>query len=100
MSTVDLKTPAMSIKLINIYAPNIDSPAFFKRIFDIIDTNPMDYFLLCGDFNLVINPDLDSDKYKNINNPQSRKLLLNSINGNNWKDIFRQLHPNAKRFTL
>ena len=69
--TVDLKTLAMSIKIINIYAPNIDSPAFFKRIFDIIDTNPMAYFLLCGDFNLVINPDLDSDKYKNINNPQS-----------------------------
>ena len=43
---IDLKTREMSIKIINIYAPNVDSPSFFKRIFEIIDNNSLDYILL------------------------------------------------------
>ena len=39
----------MSIEIINIYAPTVDSPLFFKKVFDIIDSNSLDYFLLCGD---------------------------------------------------
>ena len=89
----------MSIKIINIYAPNVDSPSFFKRIFEIINNSSLDYFLLCGDFNLVLDPTVDCYNYKNINNPQSRNLLLSSMSNGNWKDIFRSLNPNAKSFT-
>ena len=59
----------------------------------------MDYFLICGDFNLVVDPNLDSYNYKSVNNPHSRRLLLSSISNCNWKDIFRELHPNTKRYT-
>ena len=96
---IDLKTTEMSIKIINIYAPNIDTPSFFRKIVNIIDNNLLDYFLLCGDFNLVLDPNLDCSNYKNINNPQSRNVLLSSISDGNWKDIFRYLNPTTKRFT-
>ena len=82
---VDLKTSEMSIKIINIYAPNVDSPSFFKRIFEIIDNSSLDYFLLCGDFNLVLDPTVDCYNYKNINNPQSQNLLLSSMSNGNWR---------------
>ena len=86
--TVDLKTNEMTFKIINIYAPNSDTPSFFQKVMDIIDKNVLDYFLICGDFNLVMDPNLDCHNYKSINNPQSRNLLLSSIANGNWKDIF------------
>ena len=97
--TVDLKTNDMSFKIINIYAPNTDTPSIFQNVIDIIDSNVLDYFLLCGDLNLVLDTNLDCYNYKYINNPQSRKLLLKSIENENWVDIFRYFNPTTKRYT-
>ena len=69
LMTISIETNNTSIKIINLYAPNNDNPAFFENILEIIDNNEMDYFLVCGDFNLTLDPNLDSYNYKNINNP-------------------------------
>ena len=34
---------------------------------------------MCGDWNLVINPDLDTNNYLQINNPRARQEVLNLI---------------------
>ena len=31
---------------------------------------------MCGDFNVVLDPDLDYDNYKHINNQKSRNKVL------------------------
>ena len=70
---VDLHIATISVRLINIYAPNKDTPAFFQNLRQLIENNEQDYLLVCGDFNLTLNPDLDSYNYININNPKSRQ---------------------------
>jgi len=53
--------------------------------------------LLCGDFNLVLDQELDSHNYISINNPQSRREVINMLNNQNLIDVFRFLNPNKKR---
>ena len=49
MIVLDLNIGDISIKLLNIYAQNKDSPEFFNHIIDIIESNIQTYILLCGD---------------------------------------------------
>ena len=96
---VDIKLSTCSVRLINIYGPNHDNPDFFANISQYINTNPEDYVLICGDFNLVLNPKIDSFNYVNINNPKSREKLLEIIQQNNLIDIYRIQHPLTTRYT-
>ena len=66
---LDLNIASISVRLINIYAPNLDTPDFFQNLGEIIDKNKQDYLVIRGDFNLVMNPNLDSYNYVSINNP-------------------------------
>ena len=74
--SIDLKLNDTSIRIINAYAPNIDSPQYFKKIESHILSNETEYILLGGDLNLILDPKLDCDNYKHINNPVARKELL------------------------
>ena len=67
-----------SILLINIYGPNLDSPQFYSDINDIICASTSDFYIICGDFNLVQEFELDCLNYKNLNNPRTRNKLLES----------------------
>ena len=55
--------------------------------------------LICGDFNLVLDPTLDSEFYKHVNKPCARNQLLRTISTLSLIDIYRTLHANAKRYT-
>ena len=85
--------------MITIYAPNVDNPNFFRTIENLILHSDADYNLLCGDFNLVLDPSKDAFNYHKINNPNSRQSVLEIMNANNLIDIFRLCHPNDKRYT-
>ena len=99
MITLDMDIGNLPVKLVNLYAPNRDSPQFFEKVRDILADNDQIYTIICGDLNLVLNPQLDSYKYKHINNPKSRKLLLELMEIFALKDTFRLLYPNLKRYT-
>ena len=45
--------------LLTLYGPNTDSPSFFTDIFEVIERLENEAFIICGDFNLVIDPVLD-----------------------------------------
>ena len=96
---VDLDVSSVSLRLINIYAPNMDSPGFFQSILKLIEESQQDHLIVCGDFNLVLNPELDSFNYVNINNPRSRQCVLEMLQLHNMKDAFRYLHPTLKRYS-
>ena len=49
-----------NIKLVNIYGPNSDSPSFFEKIQEILVSNEQEYIIICGDFNIGLNPTLDT----------------------------------------
>ena len=61
--SLDISICDISTKLINLYAPNRDTPEFFNSINDILENSTskiVDYTIICGDFNLILNPDIDS----------------------------------------
>jgi len=55
-----------------------------------------DTLIVCGDFNLVLNPDLDYYNYANINNPKARVKVIQIIDDKHLIDTFRELHPETK----
>ena len=58
--TVDLTIEKdFSIRIINLYAPNKDYSKYFEYIDEMVDNNQNYYLIICGDFNLVLNPDID-----------------------------------------
>ena len=94
-----LTLSSIIINLITLYGPNKDSPGFFHEIENMLQEENADYNIICGDFNLVLNPELDTNNYKLLNNPKARDTVLKILEDHDLCDIYRNLHPNTKRYT-
>ena len=79
---------SIKINLINIYAPNQGDPNFFQNVKMLVDNVESDYGIICGDFNLVVDPMLDSYNYNNLNNPKVRPELLAITNELDLADAY------------
>ena len=84
--------------LVSIYGPNEDKPNFYKNLKQKIQHFENENVTICGDWNLVLNPDVDTENYLHINNPRARMELLKFIEEDNFIDVYRNLHD-AKGFT-
>ena len=94
---VDLQLSGFSLRIINIYTPNNDNPQFFDKIRNYVEDFGETYTIICGDFNLILNPNLDSNNYVTINNPRSRSKVLDIVKNLKLLDAFRLLNPTSKR---
>ena len=88
-----------TLRLINIYAPNRDEPDFFEYIETLIEENPYDHLIICGDFNLVLNATMDTLNYTQLNNPHATEKLKQIIQTHNLLDIYRHQNPDKQKFT-
>ena len=61
---LDICINNMIFRLFNVYAPNMDSPAFFHELYMLIQEGIHDYTLICGDLNLTLNANMDACNYK------------------------------------
>lgn len=83
--------------LINLYGPNEDKPKFYKELRQKYKSFNNENIIMCGDWNFVINPDLDTNNYLHINKPRARKEVLDSIiEIDGFLDIYR-IHNDEKR---
>ena len=87
------------LNLINVYAPNRDSPSFFSKVMQLAHDDNTDYVMICGDFNLVLTPSIYCYNYVNTNNPQARAKVIKMMSSLDLIDAFRHLKPNVKRFS-
>ena len=62
-----------------VYGSNNDNPTFYMKLQEHIDDFQTDNIIICGDFNLVLNPDIDYYNYKNVNNPNARQKVIELI---------------------
>ncbi|MCG7878665.1 MAG: reverse transcriptase domain-containing protein [Candidatus Thiodiazotropha endolucinida] len=99
MLILDLEIEGKRFTLANIYGPNDDSPNFFLKVQDIIEEYDNDHVIICGDFNLVQNQDLDTVNYINVNNPNAKETVLNFKEELNLVDPFREIYENARKYT-
>jgi exonuclease III len=70
-----------------------------KRIAKLPKAFAFQSCILCGDFNLIQNFNLDTQNYVNMNNPRSREKLLDIKEDYNLVDPFRELYAVLKRFS-
>ena len=96
---LDVKIDSKQIILCSVYGPNQDTPSFFSDLLAIIDSYNQENIIICGDFNLVLQTNMDYDNYLHVNNPNARKTLLQIIEERGLIDSFREIHPFEKKYT-
>ena len=87
------------VTLVNIYGPNEDNPQFYTHIQQYVSEIGNENVIFCGDWNLILNPELDSENYKHINNPRARDEIIKIIDENGYIDVWRVQNENKKKFT-
>ena len=95
---MELKMSDKTLTLASIYGPNDDKPQFYKALRKNINDFNNDNVVICGDWNLVLDPDMDTENYRHINNPNARLEVLKFIDEDQFIDIFRFINDD-KGFT-
>ena len=85
--------------LVNIYGPNLDRPQFYDNIRQKIEEFDNDRAIICGDWNLIIDPVLDCENYKHINNPKARGVVKELLDDMDYMDAYRLINDDKKGFT-
>ena len=96
---MDLEIEDTKVRIINIYGPNTDDVDFYRKVKSKVGDNEQDHLVICGDFNLTLNPNLDSQNYLNLNNPRARLTVLDIIEEYGLADIYRYFNPSKRRYT-
>ena len=97
---LDLTIFDIRFLLVALYGPNKDVPEFFNSLLrQIVDVGNYS-IIMCGDFNVVQNYDLDTTGYENQNNPNSQLAVFDMMNSLDLHDIFRDFHPESKTYIL
>ena len=99
MLILDIKINNTHVLLLNIYGPNSDSPGFYETIKQVLYNRQFDHLIWCGDFNISLNPAIDTFDYVGVNNPKARQKLLDIIDECTLTDTYRYFFPDRKRFT-
>jgi exonuclease III len=92
-------TNCIRLTLVNIYGPNSDNPDFYQQLQNKIDIFENNSILMCGDWNLVLDPTVDTFNYKNINNPKSRDAVIALAAENELVDVWRSFHERDRQYT-
>ena len=84
--------------IVNVYAPNRDTPQFMERVFNVGEIYKSERVIIAGDFNLVLDEEMDS--YNRVtNNKKSASVIKTFVDNENFQDVFRVLNPDTKRYT-
>ena len=57
---IDLSVSKNRFTLATAYFPKSDKPTFIEHLFSAIDSFDNNSYMLCGDFNLVLDPEIDN----------------------------------------
>ena len=88
------------ITILNIYAPNNDSPQFMLQIILTFNHHCNGLGFLAGDFNCIRNASLDKSSSANISNLRSSAVFKNICTNTGLIDIWRQLNPKLRDYTF
>ena len=84
--------------LANIYGPNENKPQFYKNLKQKTDEFETENVIICGDWNLVLDPSLDTENCKTIYNPNARSVVLSLLDNMDYTDAWRILNEDKKGF--
>ena len=84
--------------LCNLYAPNEDSPNFFNSMLTTLEKRATGNIVIGGDFNLVMNPNLDR-KNQIGNNHKAHEILNTFVEVLDLSDVWRIRNPEKRAYT-
>ena len=99
LQAVDIKLDDNFLKVINIYGPNNDDPSIFEKLQQYIIDNEDSDFIIGGDFNTVLNADIDKCNGRKDTHKKCRLKIKNIIDNYEFADIWRIQHPNTKKYS-
>ena len=93
MQALELIINDKEIYFINIYGPNNDDCNFFEQLEKHLKENDEKTFIIGGDFNTVLNENLDKRNGRIYSHKRCRTVINNIIDGYSLTDIWRDMHP-------
>ena len=97
---IDIEMLGKRFTLVNIYGPSgYDSPCFFENLLLQIDTFENEDILIGGDFNVPLDVNKDTFRYRTISRPRARRMLSEILERYNLVDAWRAFNPDKKQFT-
>ena len=94
-----LNTMNTEITIVNVYGPNRDDPDFYTKLEKQLKNLGSSNIVIAGDWNLVLNPTIDYDNYKHINNPKAKEKVSDMSVELELVDVWREVNPDIQRYT-
>ena len=99
MLLLDIEIEEHRITLATLYGPNKDNPGFFEILKNKIIKMGNKDIIINGDWNLLLDPQIDGINYKHINNPNARMKVLQIMSELNLYDVWRDENLEKRIFT-
>ena len=97
---LDITLDPIRLTLVNVYGPNSDDVQFFVNLSSQIDELPNDLKIIGGDFNVIVNNNMDKvggkPEHAHI---KSQKIIQEWLQKYEVIDIWRTLNPNKLVYT-
>ena len=96
---IEIEIEKHRITLASLYGPNSDDPDFYEKMNKIINNFGNSDIIVVGDWNLLLNTNIDGVNYKHLNNPNSRQKVLKLMSDLNLYDIWREENQEKNTYT-
>ena len=93
------KIDQREVTLFNIYAPPGSQISFFKKVFGLIALETYGTPICAGDFNVLLNPSLDTTN-KNRKRNHNEKLINKALRELGLNDVWRAVHGSEPGYTF
>ena len=97
---VDIEILGKRVIMVNIYGPSDgDCPLFFENVFTKINAYGNDNVIIGGDWNIAMDTNLDTFRYRQLNRKKSRNKLIEIMANSNLVDVYRETNPDKRAYT-
>ena len=89
------------LQIINVYGPSDrDDSAFFEKVFSLASSEQIDHTIYCGDWNLTLDPSVDTFNYQGRDRrTRSRKLVKTKCKELDLHEVWRELNGDKVQYT-
>ena len=96
---LDAEINGLRLTLCNVYGPNDDNTDFYVKVIQHVVAQPNDNRIIGGDFNLILNSEIDKKSNATTTNKKSQILINNWMEETELTDIWRFQHPDSRKYT-